>query len=170
MDLMEIKTHHLEVKKTARYASAGNLSESTKYFWFVLHGSLMTCEQILYKFSDFDPESHFIVAPEALSRTYLQGLTGEPVATWMTKRDRLFEIEDFSSYLTKLYNDCLSKLPVDCTKIVMGFSQGGTTALRWLHNSQIDLDISLSYSCWIPEDIDLKESETRTYLQNHRSQ
>ena len=93
---MEIKTHHIVTPKTARYSAYGNLSSKTKYFWFVLHGSNMLSEQMLYKFKEFDPETHFVIAPEGLSRFYVNGFGGEVVASWMTKRDRLEEIHDFS--------------------------------------------------------------------------
>ena len=157
---MEIITGYLSTQKTARYVTYGTLSEKTKYFWFCLHGSKMLCEQMLYKFKAFDPETHFIVAPEALNRFYANGFGGDVVASWMTSRDRLDEIDNFSNYLTALYHKYLSKLPEMCTKIILGFSQGGTSAFRWLHHTRIDVDILIGYSCWIPEDIDLTKSAT----------
>lgn len=157
---MEFKTSYIKIQKTARYVSYGNQSSKTKYFWFVLHGSKMTCEQIMYKFREFNPDEHYIVVPEALNRFYLEGFGGDVVASWMTKRDRLKEIDDFSNYLTKLYNQTLLSMPEGCKRITMGFSQGGTTLFRWLHNTNVDVDNILAYSCWIPEDINLMESKT----------
>lgn len=159
---MDVNHHYIKTTKTARYASYGQLSAKTKYFWFALHGSKMTSEQIAYKFTDLDPEEHFIIAPEGLSRFYLKGFGGEVVATWMTKRDRLQEIEDFSNYLGKLYSSYAGKLPADCKKISLGFSQGGTTLYRWLHSQKVSIDHLIAYSCWIPEDIDLGKSATPT--------
>ena len=159
--VMEITTHEIQVTKQARYAAYGNLTEQTKYFWFALHGSKMLCEQLLYKFENFDPNEHFVIAPEGLSRFYLNGFGGDVVATWMTSRDRLMEISDFSDYLSKLYNLYTKKLNTSATKIVLGFSQGGTTAMRWLHHNQVDLDHLLLYASWIPEDIDLQASQTK---------
>lgn len=156
-----IKTNHIEVIKTARYASFGNLSEKTKYFWIALHGSNMLCEQVIYKFSDFDPETHFVIAPEALSRFYKDGgYGGDVVAAWMTKRDRLHEIQDIANYLSKLFTSYDDLLPMDCKKCIMAFSQGGTMAFRWLHNQIVQFDHLIAYSCWIPEDIDLTKSQT----------
>ena len=157
---MDIKTSFIKVSKTARYSTFGELSQHTKFFWFVLHGSNMTCEQMLFKFSEFDPRTHLIIAPEGLNRTYLEGFGGDAVASWMTKRDRLSEIEDFSVYLSTLYKDYSSRLPTKTIKIVLGFSQGGTTAYRWLHDKQEKVDCLIAYSCWIPEDINLTESQT----------
>ena len=154
------KIDYIKVAKTARYATYGTISEHTKYFWFALHGSKMVCEQIIKKFKDFDSGEHFVIAPEGLSRLYAKGFGGDVVATWMTSRDRLYEISDFSEYLSALYDNYVPKLPSDCKKVVMGFSQGGTTALRWLHHSPVDVDVFLGYSCWIPEDIDLAAGKT----------
>ena len=89
---MEINTHHIVTPKTARYVTYGNLSSKTKYFWFVLHGSNMLAEQMLYKFKNFDPELHFVVSPEALSRFYVNGFGGESSCllddqTGSTRRD-----------------------------------------------------------------------------------
>jgi len=157
---MNIITNYLEVKKTARYSTFGNLTSQTKYFWFFLHGSNMQCEQVLYKFADFDPTTHFVVAPEGLSRTYQKGFGGDTVAIWMTKRDRLKEISDFSNYLSALYRQYSDQIPSDATKIVAGFSQGGTTMYRWLDNTKEELDFLIAYSTWVPEDIDLTKSKT----------
>lgn len=157
---MEIKTHHIATPKTARYTAYGELSSKTKYFWFVLHGSNMLSEQMLYKFKDFDPETHFVIAPEGLSRFYVNGFGGEVVASWMTKRDRLEEIHDFSVYCSTLYNTYVQKLPDFCKTIIMGFSQGGVTAMRWLHHLDVTVDFLIPYACWIPEDIDYLTAKT----------
>ena len=126
----------------------------------------MVCEQIIKKFRDFDPQEHFVIAPEGLSRLYLNGFGGDVVATWMTSRDRLHEIADFSDYLSTLYEKYEAELPADCNKIVMGFSQGGTTIFRWLHRNKINVDHVLGYSCWVPEDIDLGASKTGLATKN----
>ena len=120
----------------------------------------MQCEQVLYKFSGFDPEEHLVVAPEGLNRFYANGFGGEVVASWMTKRDRLEEIKDFSDYLTKLYQQHIDQLPSNCIKVMLGFSQGGTTLYRWLNSQKAVCDHLIAYSCWIPEDINLKRSVT----------
>ena len=157
---MEIKTHHIATPKTARYTSYGELNSKTKYFWFALHGSNMLSEQMLYKFKDFDPETHFVIAPEGLSRFYVNGFGGEVVASWMTKRDRLEEIHDFSVYCSTLYGTYVQKLPDSCKTIIMGFSQGGVTAMRWLHHLDVTVDFLIPYACWIPEDIDYSTAKT----------
>lgn len=158
---MEFKTKYITTTKQARYAQFGELSDHTKFFWFALHGSKMLCEQMIYKFKDFDPEEHLVIAPEALSRFYLKGFGGDVVATWMTKRDRLKEIDDFSNYLSSLYNHYAQQLPGQCKKNILAFSQGVTTTFRWLHARDESIDNLIAYSGWIPEDINLKASKTK---------
>lgn len=155
---MNVKIEYIKTPKSARYATYGILSERTRYFWIAMHGSHMVCEQMISKFKDFDPEEHFIVAPEGLSRFYHRGFSGEVVATWMTSRDRLHEIEDFSNYLTALYHAFPFPKNQNVKTILLGFSQGGTSAFRWLHARNISLDCVIAYACWIPEDIDLRAS------------
>lgn len=157
---MKINTEYIKTNKTARFSTYGNLNNRTKYFWFMLHGSNMLCEQMLHKFRDYDPELHFIVAPEGLNRFYANGFSGEVVSSWMTSRDRLQEIEDFSNYLSTLYTKITLKLDKSCKRIILGFSQGGTTAYRWLHNQNVETNFLIAHSCWIPEDIDLRESKS----------
>ncbi|MBK9635339.1 MAG: hypothetical protein IPO64_12805 [Bacteroidetes bacterium] len=57
------------------------------------------CQIFIEKFEDFDPEEHFVIAPEALSKGYIDGLTGRVGASWMTKEDRTNEIQDYINYL-----------------------------------------------------------------------
>tara|TARA_B100000767_G_C19771505_1_gene540296 strand:- start:63 stop:722 length:660 start_codon:yes stop_codon:yes gene_type:complete len=158
---MELNTHFIKTPKTARYSTYGRLSPKTKYFWFVIHGSNMLAEQMLYKFKEFDPETHFVLSPEGLSRFYVNGFGGKVVASWMTKRDRLEEIHDFSVYCSKLFDLYTHQLNSDCKSIIMGFSQGGVTALRWLHHLEVDVDFLIPYACWIPEDIDYGIAKTK---------
>jgi predicted esterase len=155
---LKVETKYLKVLKSARYVTSGILSEKTRYIWIAMHGSHMVCEQMISKLKDFDPVEHFVVAPEGLSRFYAKGFSGEVVSTWMTSRDRLQEIEDFSNYLTALYHlfPIIKIQPIKT--ILLGFSQGGTSAFRWLHAQNIDFDYFIAYACWIPEDIDLAAS------------
>ncbi len=156
---MEISTNYITTPKTTRFVTYGHPGPKTKYFWFCLHGSKMVCEQIVYKFAEFDPQEHYIVAPEGMHKLYSEGFGGAVVATWMTKRDRLKEIQDFSVYLSTLYKQESAKV-TQAKKILFGFSQGGTTLFRWLHREQINADVLMGYTCWVPEDIDLTKSET----------
>ncbi len=157
---MEIKNHSLTLQKTARYSVYGELTAQVECFWFVLHGSRMLCEQMLYKFKDFDPEKHFVVAPEALHRFYAKDFGGPVVASWMTKHNRLDDIHDNGAYLSDLYQHYTQQLPKTCKTVILGFSQGGTILYRWLHRHKEAVDFIIPYAAWIPEDINLKQAQT----------
>ena len=51
---MKIENKFLKINKTVRYSTFGDLTSETKYFWILLHGSNMICEQMLYKFKNFN--------------------------------------------------------------------------------------------------------------------
>jgi predicted esterase len=90
----------------------------------------------------------------------LKGFSGDVVATWMTKQDRLTEIDDFSIYLSDLYEKYTNQIPKGCKRIIFGFSQGGTSAFRWMYKNKVSYDKILAYSSWIPEDLDFSKSQT----------
>lgn len=131
-----MKEKHLLVKKTARYYTLGELNENTQNVWFVLHGYGQLVHYFIKKFEILDNGTNFIVAPEALSKFYLNGVSGRVGATWMTKEDRASEITDYVNYLNQLYDALFVDENHKNIKInVLAFSQGNATAMRWLNNA-----------------------------------
>ncbi len=136
-----MQQHHLEVKRTARYYTLGSLSEATKQVWFVLHGYGQLAQFFIKKFEAIAQENTVVVAPEALSRFYLEGVSGRVGATWMTKEERPQEINDYIFYLNQLYDSVLKDHDTSQLQInILGFSQGNATALRWLNDGHIRCD------------------------------
>ncbi|MGX7689331.1 alpha/beta hydrolase [Flectobacillus roseus] len=124
--------HEIQVTKTARYYTIGEWSEKTRKVIFVLHGYGQLGEFFIQKFKELASENTLIVAPEALSRFYLNGFSGRVGATWMTKESRDTEILDYLNYLNKLLDTILLDLnPFDVEIELLGFSQGCATAARW---------------------------------------
>ena len=64
-------THHIETKKTGRFFTLGNLGSQTNHIWLVLHGYGQLGEFFIRNFKIINNEENFIIAPEALSRFYL---------------------------------------------------------------------------------------------------
>jgi len=127
--------HHLPVARTARYQQLGEFSLATRQLWLVLHGYGQLAEYFIRHFAALhaaDPAGTVIVAPEALSRFYLHGTTGRVGASWMTRADRLADIEDQANYLSLLLASLLAQCPSNTQVTVLGFSQGTATASRWL--------------------------------------
>lgn len=132
-----MKEHHITVPRTARYHLLGD-ARTAKAFWIVLHGYGQLARFFLSKFEGLEDDL-LIVAPEALNRFYLDEAHQRVGATWMTREDRLHEIDDQGNYLDALVDELRRDRP-ELPVHVLGFSQGVATACRWslLGNTRIE--------------------------------
>ncbi|GAB3829373.1 alpha/beta hydrolase [Pontibacter rugosus] len=144
----------LTVPRTARYYTLGTPSDSITDLWIVCHGYGQLARFFLRHFNVLDNGHTLVVAPEALSRFYLERFSGRIGATWMTKEDRLSEIEDQASYLNLLLQEQLKHLPQDVRITILGFSQGGATVSRWLATQNLPVHRLILWAASFPEDID----------------
>ena len=151
---MEASTHHLIVQKTARYHQLGEIHGDTKRIWFVLHGYGQLSEFFVKHFEDISGEDTVVIAPEALSRCYLNGEWGRVGATWMTKEDRLSEIDDYVDYLDRLLDFAMSRVDHDDIEVtVLGFSQGVATAWRWMRRGKVRPANFILWAGSIPDEV-----------------
>jgi len=144
----------LIVRKTARYVTLGPLNEHTRRIWFVLHGYGQLAQYFIPKFDVLDDGQTHVVAPEGLSRFYLNGVGGSSKvgATWMTREDRLHEIDDYLSYLNTLYQVLIGDGGNHVTQIgLLGFSQGAATACRWLAGGKLRFDKLVLWAGNLPD-------------------
>lgn len=138
---MDATKHHIPVARTATYYTLGHLDSDTRQVWFVLHGYGQLAQQFIKKFEKLDDGQTVVVAPEALSRFYLEGGTGQVGASWMTREERELEIDDYVSYLDRLYQSVMQDLKTENIKVtLLGFSQGTATACRWLNRGMLRCD------------------------------
>ncbi|MDX5419658.1 MAG: serine hydrolase family protein [Hymenobacteraceae bacterium] len=152
--------HKLTVPRTARYYTLGTPSEQTRSLWIVCHGYGQLARYFLRHFAVLDDGATVIVAPEGLSRFYLDGFSGRVGATWMTKEDRLSEIEDQAVYLNLLLQDLLRQLPTDVKVNILGFSQGGATVCRWLASGRVPCHRLVLWAASFPEDIEFEAGKS----------
>jgi predicted esterase len=130
----ESQERRLLVTRSARYYQAGEVNAATRQVWFVCHGYGQLAAYFIrhfHRLTHADPTT-VVIAPEGLSRFYLNGTSGRIGATWMTREDRLAEIEDYVGYLNQLAAAVLAECPPTVQITVLGFSQGGATVSRWL--------------------------------------
>ena len=146
--------HKIKFEKTAHFYTLGKLTPKVKYFWLITHGYGQLASHIIRKFDSFDHEEHFIVAPEALNRFYWDMRKGIVGASWMTKHDRLDEIEDYSHFLTTVYDTFISQLSSIAQIILLGFSQGSATQVRWILRGRPHFHHLVLWGGLLPEDID----------------
>jgi predicted esterase len=159
--------HHIKIARTARYQTIGEPGPEIRDVWFVCHGYGQLASDFIREFEPIASASRLIVAPEALSRYYLATGSGFHAAdsrvgaTWMTRDDRENEIADYVSYLDALYDEIMAAL--DGSKVsvtVLGFSQGGATANRWLTRGRVRANRLIMWGALLASDSDLNQAAT----------
>ncbi len=144
---MSISVRRLRVARSARYFEIveGVATET----WVALHGYGQLAEDFIGRFEPV-AGGRRIVAPEALSRFYTRSADSVG-ASWMTREDRLSEIADYVAFLDHVVDD-LDLASGELT--VLGFSQGGHTACRWV-STRSDVSRLIVWGSRIPSDLDL---------------
>ena len=148
-----MQEHHLSTPRTARYFTLGSPERSTDV-WIVCHGYGQLASRFLERFRPIEAEQRCIVAPEGLSRFYLtESPTERRVgATWMTREDRLQEIDDYVRYLDGIYAKAVTS---GARVTALGFSQGTATVCRWTALGSSRVDRLIVWGGEVPPDLDL---------------
>jgi predicted esterase len=149
-----INQKYINTTKTARYYTLGKPSKYLTNVWFVFHGYGQLAEEFLELFKAIANDKILLVAPEAMNKFYARGFTGKICTTWMTKEDRENEIKDYINMINNVYNEICEI--IDSTKVrinVLGFSQGGHTAIRWLSEKQTSVNRLILWGSGMPRDI-----------------
>lgn len=159
--------HELQVTFNfrARYFKLGEITQQTKAVWFVLHGYGHLAKYFLKKFEALTNHEICVIAPEGLSRFYLEDVntrskTGNNRvgSTWMTSENRLADIDNYIEFLNTVYNAELknfSHLPVT----LLGFSQGAATVSRWAVNNSIAYNELILWAGIFPNDMDFEKGK-----------
>lgn len=152
--------HHLSVPRTARYVTLGDATASPAEIWFVLHGYGQLAGRFVRHFAALDDGARLVVAPEGLSRFYLESGRNDKIgASWMTREDRLTEITDYVRYLDAVY--AAVGAGIAARVVVFGFSQGTATAARWLSLGTAQAQRLILWGGEVPPDLDLAAARTR---------
>ncbi len=160
---MPIEEFKIQVQKTARYFTVGDPLEAT-HLIFALHGYAQLAYYFIRPFETLNPKSYFIVCSEGLHRFYRQGNNGNVGATWMTKEDRESDIHDYVIYLDQVYAAIIQKYQFEKTTLV-GFSQGGATAARWIGLGNAAFDNFILWASVFPPNLPF---ETLQYPSNKK--
>lgn len=129
---MEAKEKSIKTLRTARYYQLGELNAETSRIWIVVHGYGQLASYFIQHFKPFVDANTCVIAPEGLSRFYLDGKWDRVGATWMTKEDRLNEIEDYVRFLDSVLDSALVDVVKTPEIVLLGFSQGTATVWRWM--------------------------------------
>src|SRR5207245_11611792 len=151
-----LQEHHLSVTRTARYFTLGESSPGVAEVWFVCHGYGQRARRFLPLFEPRADGTRLLVAPEALSRFYLEDTTvpareRKVGATWMTREDRLSEIDDYVRYLDALHAEVFARVERGAVTLhLLGCSQGTATACRWAARGAARVDRLLRRAGGVP--------------------
>lgn len=152
-----MQEHHLSVHRTARYFALGDPARAQQV-WLACHGYGQLAARFLEKLRVLDDGRRYLVAPEGLSRFYLSETATERRvgATWMTREDRLAEIDDYVRYLDAVYADVFASIDrAGVTVHALGFSQGTSTVSRWAAMGKAQIDRLTLWGGEFPPDLDL---------------
>jgi len=147
-------TDTVVVPRTARYATLG--TPDAPVWWMVVHGYGQQAPDLIEQCQALQAPNTFIVAPEALSRFYVDGIDSheEVGASWMTKVAREDEITDYLRYLDRLVEHLRPDDPPALR--VLGFSQGAATASRWALLGDTPIDRLVLWGGVPAHDLDLE--------------
>lgn len=143
----------------ARYFTTGQLGPQTRQVWVVLHGYGQLSQYFIRKFNTLTSRQIYVIAPEGLSRFYLSELTDQGRkdnrvgATWMTRENRLMDIDNYIRYLDAVFHRELAEY-TDTPVTMFGFSQGCATACRWAVQGNIHFDRIILWAGIFPPDMD----------------
>lgn len=143
--------NHLLIRKSARYFCSREMKPAEKEVVIVLHGYGQSAFHFLRKFDSISTDDRVVIAPEGLHRFYTQGFSGRVGASWMTKEDRLTDIEDYVRFLDDLVESL--NMP-DAKIVVIGFSQGAATAVRWICQGKSRVNKLIAWAGSFPTDLD----------------
>lgn len=155
---------HIEVIRTARYWVLGSDVARPSEVWFVLHGYRQLARRFLRRFEGVADGSRLVVAPEALSRFYVESEVGRHGpgsvvgATWMTREDRESEIRDYVAYLDAVAREVLDGIDGTPELTVLGFSQGVATASRWVTYGEVRPSRVILWGDYLPPDLDMERA------------
>ena len=159
--------HHLAATRTARYYTLGAPGAAVREVWLACHGYGQLARYFLRKLAPLDDGTRLIVAPEALSRCYIENpgvahATARVGATWMTREDRLNEIRDYVGYLDAVHAHVSARPAWERVRlVVLGFSQGAATAARWAALGAAAPDALVLWAQGLPPDLDLTAARER---------
>lgn len=155
----------ISFKFSARYYRLGELTANTKSIWFVIHGYGQLAKYFLPKFSGLVNKETCVIAPEGLARFYLEDVNSRSQsgnnkvgATWMTRENRLADIQNYLDYLTAIFK---KEIPEGYTGQItlLGFSQGAATVSRWALAGNIQFHRLILWAGIFPPDMDFQKGQ-----------
>ena len=158
---------HIIISRTARIHLVGEPGAHIREVWFACHGYGQLASAFAAQLRAIASAERLIVAPEGLSRFYLDALdrdadTRRVGAAWMTREDREADIADYVGYLDRVHETIMSELPSSGVRVViLGFSQGVATVMRWVALGRAEAHALVLWAGGLAHDVDLDARAAR---------
>ncbi len=138
------------------YYLQGAISRKTQNIWFIFHGYGQLAEEFANVFSEINSDENALIFPQGLSKFYLKGVDGKIGSNWMTSYERDMEINNYLAYLDQLFFHEIKPNLEERNLNILGFSQGGHTASRWIYRSGIRYNKLVFWGSGLAHEIDKK--------------
>ncbi|MEY8022011.1 alpha/beta hydrolase [Muriicola sp. SD30] len=152
---MDLSQKEIKFISRKTYATLNHLRPETTYVWVVFHGMGYLSRFFLKYFQDLDPGKHYLIAPQAPSKYYMNGQFKHVGASWLTKEDTEMEIDNLMAYIDSVIQH--ESLPEDVRLVIFGYSQGVSIAMRWVAKRKIKCDHLILYSGGIPNELETED-------------
>lgn len=151
-----MKKKLLDFSFQAPYYVLGSTNEHTKKVWIIFHGYGQLADDFSNLFSELISDDNVLIFPQGLSKFYLKGVDKKIGANWMTSNDRELDIVNYISYLNQLFDLEIRPYLDNIELNILGFSQGGHTASRWINASDIAYHKLVLWGSSLAHEIDKK--------------
>jgi predicted esterase len=156
-----VKEHHLPTPRSARYVTFGPPVPEAAEVWFALHGYGQLAPRFATRLAALDNGRRLVIVPEGLSRFYVDSRRGVVGASWMTREDRVHEIDDYVRYLDAVAAAVLPAGSAPPPIHLLGFSQGSATVCRWVERGAVRPIRVLLWGGEVPPDLDWSRAAAR---------
>ena len=145
--------HNISFEFSSSYITYNKLTDNTENIWIVFHGYGQLSKYFIRRFDVLDGDKNYIIAPQGLSKFYVDEDYKNVGASWLTKEDRGSDLLNQQKYLIKLMDEL--KLKIDFSKIkvnLFGFSQGVSALTRLLMNYNMKVNNIIIWAGWVPDE------------------
>ena len=145
--------HNISFEFSSSYITYNKLTDKTENIWIVFHGYGQLSKHFIRRFDVLEGDKNYIIAPQGLSKFYVDEDYKNVGASWLTKEDRGSDLLNQQKYLIRLMDELKSK--IDFSKIktnLFGFSQGVSALTRLLMNYNMKVNNVIIWAGWVPDE------------------
>lgn len=151
---MTIHEHTIRLAIEAPYYALGEINAATTHLWMAFHGYGQQARHFVRRM-DVVPENHVVLAPQGLSRFYLDKEYKHIGASWATREYISLDKLNLYSYLDAVLIHALDNQRLDRFGLnILGFSQGVSAAMRWLVARRLQPSLIILWAGSIPAELE----------------